>query len=240
MMSAAGIAPFTVPSAVTAEPSAAGDVPVTVIGDRVWNDKDADGEQEIGEGGYNGVTVQLLDKRNRVIDSTVTAGNGNYRFEGREPGVYYVRLIESTLPDGLEMTHDFDGGATELSRLTLRKGHVRLNLDFGYRKTVTSEVHDVVWFDINGDGERSNFDVGIADVEVVLLRDGEELDRVVTRRNGYFRFEELAIGNYEVVIDKNSLPFAVGHAREIAVPVDGNDLRLDLGFDDFGVVPLGD
>lgn len=238
MMVAVAIALF----ALTAAPSEADEARKTVIGDRVWNDKDGDGRQEVGEGGINGVGVQLLDKRNRVLASTATTGNGNYRFEGREPGVYYVRLIDASLPAGYEMTHDFDGGAAGVASLTLRPEHVRLNLDFGYREAATSDVHDVVWLDLDGDGDRDPREPGLGGVEVILVRDGEEFDRVLTRRNGYFRFDALPTGVYEVEIDEETLPLDASNldAASVAVAIDGEEPRIDLGFDRFGIVPLGD
>jgi len=241
IMSAIGTAPFVATTVATAEPSGA-EAHTTVIGDRVWNDKDADGKQEVGEGGINGVTVHLLDKRSRIVASAMTEGNGNYRFEDQEPGVYYVRLVAATLPNGYEMTHDFDGGATEIARLTLRPGHVRLNLDFGYRKAATSEVHDVVWMDLDADGDRDPNEPGLANVEIVLSQGGDELDRVVTRRNGYFRFDSLPVGEYELEIDVATLSFDVsGQAADgVPVAIDGEQRRVDLGFDVFGLVPLGD
>jgi len=235
----AGLASFALASAAHAEPSPAMESE-TVIGDRVWHDKDSDGTQEVGEPGLNGVVVQLLDKRGVFLDSTSTATNGNYRFENRKPGVYQVRVVAETLPDGMEMTHDRDGGAADISRVKLRRDEVRLDLDFGYHRPAKSSVHDLVWIDADGDGERDKRERGLAQVEVVLFSDGEEVARDVTRRNGYFRFDWLAEGRYEIAVDPDSLPFAVASTDPVALVIDGRTRRSNLGYDSFGIVPLGD
>ena len=67
------------------------------IGDRVWNDLDADGIQDAGEPGIPGITVRLLDASNNIIDTAITDGTGWYRFLGVVAGNYRV---EFTSPVG--------------------------------------------------------------------------------------------------------------------------------------------
>ncbi|SPY38527.1 Serine-aspartate repeat-containing protein D precursor [Peptoniphilus harei] len=58
------------------------------IGDRVWLDEDANGIQDAGEKGVEGVTVKLLDKdgspakdfNGNLVQDQVTDANGNYKF----------------------------------------------------------------------------------------------------------------------------------------------------------------
>jgi uncharacterized repeat protein (TIGR01451 family) len=67
------------------------------IGDRVWNDINADGIQDAGEPGTPGITVRLLDASNNIIDTAITDGTGWYRFLGVVAGNY---RIEFTSPVG--------------------------------------------------------------------------------------------------------------------------------------------
>src|SRR6185295_16555796 len=78
------------------------------VGDRVWNDSDGDGVQDAGEIGINGVTVELLDNGGNVIDTQVTAGDGNYLFDHLAAGNYSVRVVTSSLPAGYSQTFDLD------------------------------------------------------------------------------------------------------------------------------------
>lgn len=63
------------------------------IGDRVWTDLDGDGVQDLGEPGVAGVTVELLGSGGTVVATTVTDGDGLYRFTDLAPGTYRVRVV---------------------------------------------------------------------------------------------------------------------------------------------------
>ncbi|MBK8054974.1 MAG: carboxypeptidase regulatory-like domain-containing protein [Saprospiraceae bacterium] len=69
----------------------AGYVPNGKIGDFVWEDKNGNGQQDSGELGIPGVTVQLLDQNNNVIRTTTTSSTGAYEFDNLPPGTYYVQ-----------------------------------------------------------------------------------------------------------------------------------------------------
>ena len=72
------------------------------IGDKVWHDQDADGEQDAGEPGINGINVTI--ERNYQVQVLIvnqnvnTAGGGIYQFTNIPPGTSY--------------TINFDAGAT--------------------------------------------------------------------------------------------------------------------------------
>lgn len=108
-------------------------VPLGSLGDRVWLDEDADGVQDPGEPGINGVTVTLLDADGNVVATQVTAGDGEYLFEGLEAGTYTVQIDASTLPAGLTQTYDLDGLITlDRAAGALAGGENRRDFDFGY------------------------------------------------------------------------------------------------------------
>lgn len=108
-------------------------VPLGSLGDRVWLDADADGVQDPGEEGINGVTVTLLDGDGDVLATQVTSGDGEYVFEDLGPGTYAVVVDAGTLPDGLTQTYDLDGLATLNRAVTdLAAGQDRRDVDFGY------------------------------------------------------------------------------------------------------------
>ena len=66
------------------------------IGDRVWDDVNANGADD-GEPGIGGVTVILTDADGAEVARTTTDANGNYRFTGLIPGTYTVAI---EVPDG--------------------------------------------------------------------------------------------------------------------------------------------
>ena len=59
------------------------------VGDRVWLDADADGQQDEGELPVAGVKVTLMDADGAVVATTVTNADGHYWFNNLRPGKEY-------------------------------------------------------------------------------------------------------------------------------------------------------
>ena len=89
------------------------------IGDRVWDDKNANGSDE-GEPGIGGVTVILTDANGAEVARTTTDANGNYRFTGLIPGAYTVSI---EVPDGYT-------AATTSATVTVGEGEEYVDADF--------------------------------------------------------------------------------------------------------------
>ena len=75
-----------------------------VIGNRVWLDEDADGLQDVGEIGFGGITVHLLDATGIEVASTTTDANGLYGFSGIATGEYRIEVVPPT--DGVFSSQD--------------------------------------------------------------------------------------------------------------------------------------
>jgi len=121
------------------------------VGNYVFIDNDANGLQNVGDQGINGITVNLLNDQNMVVASTVTDfdGNGNagfYLFYNLSAGDY---IVEFEVPDGVTFTtqdagddtHDSDvnvaTGQTDV--ITLAEGEHRRDVDAGVLATITEE-----------------------------------------------------------------------------------------------------
>ena len=96
-----------------------GMVAPATIGDRVWDDKNANGSDE-GEPGIGGVTVILTDANGAEVARTTTDANGIYRFTGLIPGTYTVSI---EVPDGYT-------AATTSATVTVGEGEENLDVDF--------------------------------------------------------------------------------------------------------------
>lgn len=84
-------------------------------------------------------------------------------------------------------------------------GADNMTIDFGFIPIITFSIGDFVWKD-DGDGIQSKEEQdtkGISGVDVILLRDDEELQRTETNETGYYKFTGLSNGNYKIRIPMN-------------------------------------
>ncbi|MBL8429172.1 MAG: carboxypeptidase regulatory-like domain-containing protein [Dechloromonas sp.] len=182
------------------------------LGDRVWEDKNANGVQDAGEAGIQGVTVQLKDASGTVVKTTTTDVNGNYGFEVA-PGTYSVAIVT---PGGYVVTGQDLGGnegtdsdinaAGQTAPVTLAAGQNNPNVDAGLYKL--AELGDRVWLDTNGNGQQDGGEAGVQGVKVTLLdANGAAVGSpLLTDVNGNYLFTNLKPGTYSVQFDKATLP----------------------------------
>ena len=185
------------------------------IGDRVWFDTDAEGDQDPGEIGIANVTVILeadLDG-DGIVDyraETTTDGDGEYLFDDLPAGDYTITVDETTLPDGMGQTYDDDGlGTPHTSDHTLAENEHNREQDFGYRGL--GSIGDYVWFDANADGVQDPSESAIANVTVTLAGDlnGDGIDEILTTTtdaDGLYLFDFLPAGPYTITVDDTTLP----------------------------------
>jgi hypothetical protein len=149
----AGAAPTNTPVAPTATPTntpvgptpTATNTPVTggtaIIGDRVWNDVNGNGVQDIGERGVPGVTVQVLAGCTGTtgVVTKLTTNSGDYIIGSLPAGQYRIKV---TLPAGftsfspkdiiLDDDYDSDVNPDGISDcFTLTNGQEKYTLDAG-------------------------------------------------------------------------------------------------------------
>lgn len=196
------------------------DVTVTVdpnqcakIGDFVWNDLNADGNQDMGEPGIQGVMVNLYasDDLVTVLDMETTGSNGEYEFTGLIPGTYVVEFVN---PDGsLWLPSPQDDGGTDLTdsdanpvtgfshEITVVNGTDDPSIDASFYQL--AEVGDFVWIDTDGDGiqDMDGTEPGLPGVAVTLFdENGTQINQVMTGPNGEYLFTGLEPGNYAITV----------------------------------------
>jgi len=219
------------------------------IGDYVWVDLNGNGIQDPEEQPLENITVTLVgDVDGDGIDETLTTTtdeDGLYLFDYLPAGDYTLTVDDTTLPAGLNPTYDADGTATaHTSDYTLGAGEDNRNQDFGYRGS--GSIGDFVWFDINGDGVQDPGEPGFEGVAVTLIGD-IDLDGIndiltaTTDANGFYLFEYLPAGDFEITVDDSTLPegftqtydyddLGTPHASEYFLGAGEHNLEQDFGY----------
>jgi hypothetical protein len=213
--------PFTAPALLGANETLDFGFLQAGIGDFVWNDTNFNGQQDVGEAGLNGVTVNLYrpdygpdgipnnaDDAN-VVQTTVTAAGGAYRFTNLPAGGYVVEFaplanyVRTTADQGADAT-DSDANATtgRTGTVTLTAGQSNLTIDAGYYKPPPA-IGDFVWFDENANGQQDDGEPGLNGVTVKLYDNLGALVATTTTAGigagaGFYSFVGIPVGTYQL------------------------------------------
>jgi serine-aspartate repeat-containing protein C/D/E len=213
------------------------------IGDKVWEDTNANGRQDAGEAGIAGVTVKLLNSAGTVLTTTTTDSTGAYLFSGLPAGSYKVQVVT---PNGYVVTTkdasvatdatDSDIDASGISGLyTLTGGSNNLTVDAGFYKARAS-LGDKVWCDADKDGIQDAGEAGVCGVTVKLLDTaGNVVATTTTDVNGNYKFSNLNPGDYSVQV---VAPTGYVFSAKDQGANDGVDSDVDTTTGKSGVVTL--
>jgi len=176
----------------------------SAIGDRVWEDRDGDGNQDADEVGLPNVTVNLYHEQDGLVETATTDAQGHYFFEDVAPGRY---SLEFTTPAGYILTDsaqsdaaldsdpDPADGTTML--FALLPGDILLEMDAGMYRP--AQIEGQLWEDRNGNGLRENDETGIPSGLVTLYdENGTTIEEFTTDSSGVYSFDNLPPGDYRV------------------------------------------
>lgn len=183
------------------------------LGDFLWYDLDADGQQDSGEPGAAGVGVELLNGSGTVLDATTTDGNGYYLFDDLLAGTYAVRF---SAPGGYVFTTKdaSTAGTTDLNDsdvdpangatpdTALAAGATNLTLDAGLLAIppALSSIAGFVYQDVDDDGLKEAGESPISGVRVQLFDASNALVATAfTLADGSYKFTNLPAGTYSIV-----------------------------------------
>ena len=224
------------------------------IKDRIWNDLNND-NQDDGESGIAGVTVDLLDASRNVIATTITDASGYFIFYGViGAGADYTIMIT----DISGVLNNYYGKTNEAKTGEAAINNVSANLDYTVEPTepqfgygINRSIGGTVFNDLNGIGGRNAGEPGISGITVQLyndvnldgLLDGGDTLRatLVSDSNGDYLFSGLPDGKYIVSIPLPPATYtytteapdndpAAGHQQPATIAAGGTVLNLNFGY----------
>ena len=239
-----------------------------VIRGTLWHDRDQGAEPapESGEELFSGVTVTLYESDGvTVVDTTTTAADGTYEFVGNYLGTYVVEVDDTTgdLGTGTWFAfYDTDDISTENTVTVSVVNNGEAVADFSYYQTGTSAVGDTLFIDWDGNGTQDPLtDVGIAGITLLLFQDENTngvvdatdayIASTVTAANGYYLFDALPAGTYNVQVDRTSTGFPSLYSRTAdpdgilddqssVILTTTTNLLQDFGYQPYGFNSIGD
>lgn len=194
------------------------------LSDRIWYDSNADGDQDAGEPGIAGVTVNLLDDNGDVIATAITDSNGDFTFTGISDetdtadftyaisdnmGVLNA-LTETTSTDGDQALTDMSGNIANTTPGAnggnpVLTGAGTGSPSFGYVQA--QSIRGTVYSDGNNSGDLEETDAGLGGVTVELqdgvCTTGVDCPTTTTNPDGSYVFTNVAAGTYDVVVNPN-------------------------------------
>ncbi|HAQ37096.1 MAG TPA: hypothetical protein DCX89_01165 [Saprospirales bacterium] len=200
------------------------------IGDKVWIDLNADGQQSVDEPGLANFEVRLLDCNGTVLKNALTNAQGNYLFEDLIPGSYKIG-VNSLAGYELSPYHagnpDTDSNidpATNTSECEiLLSGESNLTYDIGLFHRAA--IGDFVWVDSNGNGIQDTGENGFPGMLVQLYHcDNNLVAQTTSNASGYYNFGNLLPGNY-------SIKFNLGTGWFFSQPGMGSNAAFDSNAD---------
>jgi fimbrial isopeptide formation D2 family protein/uncharacterized repeat protein (TIGR01451 family) len=178
------------------------------LGDRVWLDSNANGQQDAValEPGLPGVGINLVwagydnnfgTADDVIVGTTTTDGVGAYLFSNLPGGNFRADINPATLPGNVTATFDLtapaNGSAVRNLGILANNRDVR-DVDFGY--VGNSSVGDLVWYDVDASGTQNNQEPGIAGAVVTLVWGGPDNNLATTADNVSYTTTTDANGKY--------------------------------------------
>ncbi len=215
-----------------------------------WNDLDRDGNWDAAEPGLEGWTIYLDLNGNDQPDlgepSDTTDSNGAFSFTNLLPDTYTVREV---LQDGWEQTFPVASGehvVTVPADVIGESGQTEPP-NFGNWKIPppeegVSSLSGFVYADTDNDGVRkvdengAPLELPLPNVTITLSRDGQTISTTTTGPDGWYDFEGLEPGTYELV---ETQPECFLDGKEtLGIVLPGKESRGSVGNDRFFDIDL--
>ncbi len=190
---------------------------LSVIGNRVWNDLNRNGLQDLNEPGMANVTATLLDANSIPLQTTVSdafgyynfanvapaAGGTTYRVMFTQPAGYIYTILTGGGGSGNATDSDPDPITGISAPFTMFPNDTEIDIDCGLvfdQPLLPSSIADLVYYDTNADGIQNSNETGLANVTVKLYNSAGTIviASTVTNANGLYRFDSIPTGSYRI------------------------------------------
>lgn len=204
------------------------------LGDKVWQDVNGNGIQDVGENGLPGINVQLFDAAGILKQSSITNSLGIYSLDTIKYGNYYIKAIKPS--DHLISPKDIGNDANdsdvnpntgESSIFTVNSTVKNTSIDIGMFNPAV--IGNYVWIDEGSGSHTFNGiqdidEVGAQNVKIYLYNSSNLIvDSSISNAQGNFQFQ-VPQGSYFL---KAQLPFG----KVVTLPNVGADDSIDSDFD---------
>ncbi len=179
------------------------------VGDRVWNDYDADGIQDFNEPGIAGTQVELWNEaKTLTLRTTTTDAAGNYELLAPGVGTYRVRAVKRST----DTFSPKDAGTSDLLDSDINPSGVDLAFTDVLAVSVAStstdagivlapiNVGNFVWNDLDQDGVQDAGEPGIPGVVVQMWNSARNLllGSATTNASGIYTLQAPGAGDYRI------------------------------------------
>jgi hypothetical protein len=163
-----------------------GNFQLGTISGKKFNDVNGDGILDANDVGVQNWKIKISGA---ATDSALTDANGNYTFANLAAGNY---SISEEMQTGWMQTLPQSGAYD----VTMTSGLISANNNFGNFQYGT--VSGKVYVDANSDSVYSVGETGVANWSLVISKNGNAVDTVLTDISGNYSFAQLTFGTYSV------------------------------------------
>ncbi|MCU1309592.1 MAG: hypothetical protein JWO20_717 [Candidatus Angelobacter sp.] len=158
---------------------------------RVFRDMNLNGVYNAGESGLEGIEVTLSNG-----DTAMTDPEGRYEFSGVGAGKYELAVSLAQFHEAVRVT-------SPTNRFIAVGAKRTTETDFGIVNF--ARVSGLVFNDYLNEGKREQDAVGLPAVKITL-KSAVASREIITEPGGDFEVTDIAPGNYEVIVDRSTLP----------------------------------
>lgn len=194
-------------------------------------DNDGDCSVDDDDPPIEGAVIELRDADGKLIAQTTTDADGRYFFEGLRPAAYQIFEYQ---PDGFfqgsQRSGSGDGEVLGEDLLGVRLSSGELVVDYNFCELAPSSISGSVWSESDPDQRFDRGDTPIPGVVIELIDTaGDVIERRQTDTAGFYRFESLAPGIYQV---REMQPSGFFHGGQVVGDmggqVGGDDLLIGI------------